>query len=265
MARWLGGLAAATILIGFVVVLLGWWPRFDRGATGGPYPAACMKFEFSQTRCRAIVERARQAAAVAPEAVASTTLLPFRPRAEIGGLLIAVVELRLVDGSALRQEVWCMGIGSGSDRACSDDPRIAIGGGVDHDIPCPGTPPAGCATLPPSPRPASIAGSLPLHVATVSIPLDRVGHYEVEVGAASLPDGALSERFASLVDPRPTAYWIDTGIRLEVRPDIAGRPPIGSVYRDPFDGPEPVHAFLVFDVVEREEGAVLVVTDVVVR
>ncbi len=75
----------------------------------------------------------------------------------------------------------------------------------------------------------------------------------------------MAERSARLADTRPTAFWIDDGVAIDVRSDIGGRPPIGSVYRDPYDGPEPVKVYLIFDVVELKPGAVLQVRDLVVR
>ncbi len=52
---------------------------------------------------------------------------------------------------------------------------------------------------------------------------------------------------------------------MDVRSDIGGRPSVGSIYRDPFDGPEPVTIYLVFDVNHLEAPSVLQVRDVVVR
>jgi hypothetical protein len=102
------------------------------------------------------------------------------------------------------------------------------------------------------------------------VPLDHVGHYDVLVGSASLPDGLLSERSGELADTRPTSWWIDAGVQIVVRP---GEPCTGescqqidSIYHDPFAGPQPVHVYLVFDVVELETpGVVLEVRNLVVR
>jgi hypothetical protein len=104
-----------------------------------------------------------------------------------------------------------------------------------------------------------------LEVAALDIRLDHVGGYEVLVGEASLPDGSLSERHGSLANTRPTTFWIDDGIGIEVRPTEPGRPAVGSIYRDPYDGVEPVRVFLVFEVVETSPGAVLEVRDILVR
>jgi hypothetical protein len=80
-----------------------------------------------------------------------------------------------------------------------------------------------------------------------------------------LPDGVLRKLSAALAAEAPTAFWIDDGVRIDVRLDDPRRPPIGGIYRDPFRGVEPVHVFLVFDIVELQPGAVLQVRDLVVR
>jgi len=239
----------------------------EPASRSGPFPAACGAMGFSSVQCQAIVERAEKMAGVDAARVGSVNFLRFdnAQHVSLGGIQVARVELRLDSGQSQIEDVWCVGVGHESDRACNADAKITIGGGVDHDVPCSGEPPAGCATLPTSPDPSAIAAALPLHLASFSISLDHDGHYEVAVGAATLPDGALSERRAALVDPSPTSYWIENGIRIEVRSDVPGRPPIGSVYRDPFDGVEPVHVFLVFDAVDVQTGAVLELRDLVVR
>ena len=105
----------------------------------------------------------------------------------------------------------------------------------------------------------------PLRVASLDIPLDHLGPYEVEVGEAGLPDGVLSTRSATLADPSPETFWIAPFIEIDVRPVDPARPPIGSVYRDPFDGVEPVKVFLVFDVTELKSASVLQVRNLLVE
>ena len=191
-----------------------------------------------------------------------------------GGGAIATVDFTLVGGAHQRVDVRCgLAFGVSSDRVCSDDPQIAVYGGVSTDVPC-GATPGGeghpCATPPPKPRPDSVLRSRPLILPTFDVPLDRVGHYEVLVGTASLPDGMLAERSGTLADPRPTTFWIDGGIQIAVRP---GDPCIGarcqqidSIYIDPITGPQPVHVYLVFDVVELDPGgAILEIRNLIVR
>jgi hypothetical protein len=100
---------------------------------------------------------------------------------------------------------------------------------------------------------------------SLDIPLDHLGSYEVEVGEAGLPDGALTAISATLGEPSPESFWIAPRIEIQVRPTDPARPPIGSVYRDPFDGVELVKVFLVFDVTELKSPSILQVRDLVVE
>ncbi|MDQ6794628.1 MAG: hypothetical protein M3067_07415 [Chloroflexota bacterium] len=189
--------------------------------------------------------------------------------ARLGGQMIARVRFDLADSTSILQEVWCTGVGSDDDLACRDDPQITLSGGVDHDIPCFGETPAGdptdCATLPPTPPPAAVAAAQPLRIDVLDIPLDHLGKYEIAVGQAGLPNGYLTRREFKLADTRPTSFWIQGGILLDVRPTIPGRPPVGSIYRAGFKGTEPVAVFLVFEVTETSPGAVLQVRDLIVE
>jgi hypothetical protein len=233
----------------------------------GQFPEDCARLGFSEVKCRLIVSRAATQAGIEPLEVSSARFVSRvpEPGVQLGGTRIAVVALTLAGGEERVEEVWCTGISNDGDRICHHDPHIRMSQGIDTDVPCPGEPPDGCATPPPTPRPASVKAAVSLDLPSLDISLDRVGSYEIEVGEAGLPDGTLSERRATLRDARPTTFWIDDGIRLEVRPTEAGRPPIGSMYRDPYDGVEPVRVFLVFDVVETSPGAVLQVRDILVR
>jgi hypothetical protein len=255
--------AVAILLSGCELVGLG-------GPRGGNYPAACPDFKFAERRCAAVVERARNEAAVDAARVTRVELLPA-PReggVNLGGIMVAQVRFTLADAPSVTQDVWCKGVWAEDDLSCQDDPQIRLSGGVDHDIPCageaPNGDPAGCATLPPTPPPAAVAAAKPLGVNALDIPLDHLGAYEIKVGHAGLPNGYLSKRQFSIADTRPTGWWISGGIYLDIRPP-AGRPPVGSIYRAPFKGTEPVDVFLVFEVTETSPGAVLQIRNLVVQ
>jgi hypothetical protein len=80
-----------------------------------------------------------------------------------------------------------------------------------------------------------------------------------------LPDGVLSTLSGALGETDPDTFWIGEGIRIVARPVDPSRPPLHSVFRDPFDGVEPVKVFLVFDVTELKSPSVLQVRDLVVE
>ena len=261
----------AAALIAAVAVVAGCALLPPARAGGGADPTGCAALKFSERRCQAVVARARDEAAIGAQIVTGFKVLPRTDdnSARLGGQMVARVRFDLAAGANVVQEVWCTGVGSVDDLACQDDPQIMLTGGVDHDIPCFGENPAGdpsdCATLPPTPPPAAMAAAQPLRVGVLDIPLDHVGKYEIEVGQAGLPNGYLSRREFKLADGRPTNFWINGGVLLDVRPTIHGRPPVGSIYRDGFKGTEAVAVFLVFDVTETSPGAVLKVRDLVVE
>jgi hypothetical protein len=238
-----------------------------RGPTGGRYPDACESLDFPARQCEAIVAVAQANASIAPETVASIDILP--PSSQGGGLvgrrMVAEVRFHRSNQPDQTEEVWCPGVSRDNAFACDPDARIGIYGRIDRDVPCTGEPPEGCATLPPSPRPAVQAIARPLRVPSLDIPLDHLGSYEVAVGEAGLPDGALSTLSATLAEPNPETFWIAERIHIDVRPVDPGRPPVGSVYREAFDGVEPVKVFLVFDVTELKSPSVLQVRDLVVE
>ena len=237
------------------------------GPQGGPYPEACASLEFAPRQCTSMVTRAQaQSGVTAAEEAAADILPPTQDGvARIGGSMISRVRLHLADGTERTKEIWCIGIGGGADEACDPDPRIIVGAGqVSGDVPCSGEPPAGCATPPPTPRPAIQAMARPLRVPVLDIPLDHLGGYRIEVGLAGLPDGAFSGSSASVVDERPEGYWIRDA-QLLVEPVDPKRPPIGNLYREPFDGVEPVRVVLEFTVSELTPGATFRVRDIVVE
>ena len=237
------------------------------GPSGGPYPEACDQLGFVSRQCASMVTRAESQAGLGAADVGAIDILP-PPNGGVGGIggyMISRVRLHLATGRERTEEIWCVGILGGADGACDHDPTIGIGAGhVDRDVPCTGEPPAGCATLPPTPRPEILAMARPLRIPVLDIPLDHLGQYEVAVGEAGLPDGAFSRSAASVVDERPKSFWIRDA-RLVIVPVDPTRPPIGSIYREPFDGVEPVLVTLVFEVTEVSPGAVLQVRDIVVE
>lgn len=254
------------ILLTVLVSLVGACSALGFGAPrGGPYPQACESLDFPARQCEAIVTVAQANAGIAQETITSIDILPPTPDGRVGGQAVARVRFHRSGQPDLIEEVRCLGGTRNDAIACDPNAEIGIGGHIDHDVPCTSEAIETCATLPPSPRPEVQALARPLHVASLDIRLDHLGSYELEVGDAGLPDGALSVMSATLGEPRPESYWIAGGVGIEVRPVDPARPEIGSVYRDPFDGVEPVKVFLVFDVTELKSPSILQVRNLVVE
>jgi len=236
----------------------------------------CDAMGFAPSRCDHIVAAARARAGDPVDVVLIVVRRATQPDGttgpdvSLGSVSIATVDFTRSDGTSQSVDIRCgLLVGpSSSDRVCSADPQVRIAGGVSMDIPCgptPGDESHPCGPLPPDPDPAIVAASRPMSVPSLAIPLDHLGHYEVLVGTATIPNGAISERTASLADPRPTDYWIEPYIEIEVRPDRGGYP-LDSYYGRRVKGNEAVHVYLVFDVTELDAPtAVLQVRDLVVR
>ena len=252
---WMVLVALSLSMVGCGVIGMVTEPR------GGPYPDACAQWKYTERRCDAIVGDAMDAAGLDDADVSSIELLPFERVQTLGGGQVGLVRFTLADGRVVDQDVQCVGV---SERpACNDSAEIRVMDGIDHDTPCSGEPPAVCATLPPTPDPEALAAATPFRLDAVDIPLDHKGTYEVRIGKATLPDGYLSEPSFRLADSRPTRFWLaDGGVYLDIRSDVPGRPFVGSVFRDPFDGPEPVTLYLVFKVTHLEGPSTLQVWDV---
>lgn len=229
----------------------------------GLYPGSCAEWDFPERQCEAIVDEAVRVSGVDPNDVAELWLLPFEREITFGGGQIALVGIELADGKVVEGKITCAGLAIGP--VCNPEAEIRVVAGIDRDVPCSGEAPLGCATLPPTPPPEAVAEATPLRVATLEIPIDHAGRYEVAVGKATLANGNLEERSMWLANARPDEFWIDEGVRLDVRPDDPARPTVGSVYREPFDGSEPVTVFVVFEVTDFDEPATLQLRDIVVR
>ena len=100
----------------------------------------------------------------------------------------------------------------------------------------------------------------------MTVPIDHVGPYEVVIGAATLPNGILTEATFGFGDDWPDGVSIaDASVRLEVRSKADGRPIVNIYEHGRVDGVEPVDAVLVFDVDDFDPGASLHIRNVVVR
>jgi hypothetical protein len=214
-----------------------------------------------------MVERAASRHGTDPGSAATIDILPpiDDGQTHLAGGVISRVRFRLPDGEEWTDEISCIGISRGDDEACVSDPTIGVyAPRLDYDRPCTGGTPETCATVPPTPRPQNVAKARALRIPALDVPLDHLGPYRIELGEAGLPDGAFTGSTASVVDERPTSFWLHDG-RLVIEPVDPTRPPIGSVFRDPFDGVETVRVALEFDVTELTPGAVLQLRDITVE
>jgi len=275
------GAAAATENLVVAPTADGWriWIDATAGRYGmWSYPDGCAAFELSPRRCDAVVDVAADNISY-DRANASSVLLASDPGCGSDPLtdeivlctrslsFVAGVVFESADGTSVRSDVFC---GPGAPTlVCSDTPGIQI---VDlhsgyWDVPCAGEAPDGCATPVPFPTGAAADVGRELRIASVDVPVGPIGHHEVVLGTAVLVNGIAQEGTFTVNDQLQDGFLLDPGIvRLELRSTIAGRPPFDNIYsRGTFDGPEEVRVFLVFDVAEASDSAVLHVQNVLVK
>jgi hypothetical protein len=167
------------------------------------------------------------------------------------------LRVTLADGSTHEVSMGCGGVNMSP--VCVSEPRLTARANNDRDYPEGATPV-------PTAAPDALADATELRIDRLDIPIDHVGLFEVELGQARLPNGLLTDSGFKLVDDWPPDITILDGIvRLEVRSMEDGKPH-GNLYEHGWrEGTEQVRAVLVFDVFRFEPGAVLSITDVVVR
>jgi hypothetical protein len=100
----------------------------------------------------------------------------------------------------------------------------------------------------------------------LTIPVDHVGAYAIPVGEAILPNGILREATFALIDVSPTNFLVSSaGVFLRVQ-SLDGGQPFENIYVHGWHaGTERVSATLTFTVESFDPGAVLDVTNLVVR
>jgi hypothetical protein len=179
------------------------------------------------------------------------------------------VRLNFAAGGTAEQVVSC-GIGGEYSILCTEHPRIRFSGetmGGYRDIPCANENGGGCATALPALAPDAIAAARQLHVAAFDIPIDHDGHYDVELGRATLPNGVLSDSRARLGNPATeTVRMRDEGVELDVRSINPGALPFRNYYqRGWHPGTEEVIVSVRFDVVSFDPGAVLQIRELIVQ
>ena len=271
MSKWIAvvGGGVLVLAVAFLVLIFVDVESIFRDRSMRAPADACPRLEFNQRRCDAVISRAIEVAGVRPNDVAAIELgRPEGRKIGLGGSLAALARLHLTDGKVMDQEVWCIGVYSGYAAWCANDPPIQLTMGANHDMPCsgedPNGQPEGCAT-PIALEPEAMAQARPLRVEAIDIPA-TIGHHEVELGRATLPNGYLDVASFTLADVAPDGVSIPDGIALVITSTDPSRPPLGNVYeRGIFPGVEEVVVSLVFDVVAAPPDAFLQVRDVVVE
>lgn len=238
-------------------------------ATARPCAAA-----YRAERCEAMLTLAAERLNVADADVTSIAIAPPptpRPDGVLetrGGARPLVVLAQMgPDPMAVREVEMCGGLPSGP--ACMDDPAWAIGTSIGNgygDVPCAGEPPAGCATPVPARDQDAIAAASALRIADRVIAVPGVGHQEVRIGEATLPNGVLTVAHADLVDPWPDGVRFSSdGIRLEIRSLVPGRPGFMNIHEHGwYPGTEAVEVLLVFDARRADPGATIEIRDLIV-
>lgn len=249
-----------------------------RPITAVPYPAGCADYGMSPRRCDAIVAEAKREAWI-DDAQVATIELTSEPTCQApnpGDLCLystafaANVRFHLVGGTTTDQQIRCS-VGGEYTLLCTETPTIRIGGptmGGYRDVPCADENAGGCATPLPTFEPAAAAAASPLSVPTMDIPIDHLGHYQIEVGRAVLPNGVVTEGQFALANPKTTSIEIDpdSGVVLTLTSLASGGRPFDNYYMHGWHtGTEEVVAALDFDVTRFDPGAVLQVRDLVIR
>jgi len=247
-------------------------------AAGGAFdivtPRPCVEL-FSADRCSAFADAAAAQFGANPDDIVAVEIVPTpRPEGLFGEQAVRSlsgpgieIQVTRTDGSRPRLKM-CVGVSM--EPACQAQPHLRaqspITGGY-RDIPCDGEPPAGCATPVPPPDPAVLAGAVALEVDRLDIPIDRRGSYSIVVGEARLPNGILSEASFGFADPWPAGVSIASGV---VSLDVTSLEPDGLPFRNVYEhgwreGLERVEVTVRFEVIRFEPGAVLSLTDLIVR
>lgn len=261
---------ATVALIAIIVAACGLLPRSGL-APDPPAAARPCTDVYSAARCEAMLTVAAGALAVPDDEVTSIEIAPdptTRPDGVImtlGGARPITVLARV--GGDVRAVQMCGGVSTAP--ACSDTQALVIGSAVGagyRDVRCTGEAPTGCASPLPSLSPESVQGARPLKVDSRVIDVPTVGRYEVSLGRAVLPNGVLSIARGDVADAWPDRVRVsNSGIQLEVRSLVAGRPRFVNAYEHGWwPGTEEVEVFLVFEARHVEPGAAIEVRNIVV-
>lgn len=256
------------------------WLDTTPGTYGAwPYPDGCAAFGLSPRRCEAVVAAAASNVGFDRSTATATSLMAepgcgiHDPSSDVINIctrtmsFVAGVRFEVAE-TTTRTDVFC-GVGPPT-LICSESPGLEamdLHNAGFWDVPCSGEAPVGCATPLPPPSADAAAAGRELRIDALDVPVGPVGHREVEIGTAILPNGIVTEATFRIATETQAGFLIDPGVvRMELRSSDPGRPAFDNIYsRGVNDGPEEVRVFLVFDVVETSPGSTVMIADVVVR
>jgi hypothetical protein len=265
----------ALLGLAMVGILVAGCSTFQVGGRGGnpnvgvAYPDGCGGFGLSLRRCKAILDWAVAQPDVGHRAVTSVEMLgdPGCGAVSDPNILctrttsfVVRMRLHLVDGIAVDESVFCS-VGGQYSLLCTETPEIPLYGSMFG-----GYWDTTGATPPPIPA-KLLAASRPLNVAALDIPVDHLGHYEIEAGRAVVPMGILTHATVRLENPQTQALTVsEDGVRFVIRSAEPGGKAFNNLYeRGWHDGVEEVIAVIAFDVTSFQPGAVLEMRNLVVE
>lgn len=224
-------------------------------------PKACAVV-YSVARCDAMTDIVAADLGKNRDDVAAVAIVPDAPP---GGVHLSAgwhvrVRIALKDGTLHDKEI-CGGVIH--EPACLDDPalevRSPISGGY-RDVP------EGASPLP-AIDPSAFAAASPIVIDALSIPIDRLGTYEVALGEGTLPNGIWTEGSLGFGEPWPDDVALrDAIVNLDLRSLEPGSAPFENVYGHGWRVDiERVQAIARFDVLWFRPGATLELRDISVR
>jgi hypothetical protein len=230
-------------------------------AEAGRQPKACAVV-YSVARCDAMTDIVAADLGKNRDDVAAVAIVPDAPP---GGVHLSAgwhvrVRIALKDGTLHDKEI-CGGVIH--EPACLDDPALEVRSTISagyRDVP------EGASPLP-LVAPSAIAEAAPIAVDSLSIPIDRLGTYEVPLGEGSLPNGIWTSGSLAFAEPWPDDLALrDAIVNLELRSLEPGGAPFENAYIHGWRrGVERVQAIARFDVLWFRPGATLELRDVSVR
>ncbi|HET9083984.1 MAG TPA: hypothetical protein VFN41_06225, partial [Candidatus Limnocylindrales bacterium] len=212
-------------------------------ATESKQPKPCAVV-YSVARCDAMTDIVAADIGKDRDDVTAVAIVPDAPP---GGVHLSAgwhirVRIALRDGSIHDKEI-CGGVLH--EAACLDDPRLQLRSAIDgyRDVP------EGSSPIPALESSAKRAAS-PIRVASLSIPIDRQGEQEVDIGEGSIPNGVWSIGTFEFAEPWPDDVALrDATVVLELRSLERGGKPFENMYVHGWrDGVERVRAVVRFDV-----------------